>query len=63
MELAMLKSYCGKMNLFVHPSAGFNMPVADTADSMERILVVPTAQTFRLLDKVDLLSVSLAEAK
>ena len=36
------------MNLFVHPSKGFNIPSVETEDSIARILVVPTAHTFFL---------------
>jgi hypothetical protein len=36
------------MNVLVHPSAGFNNPLADTADSIDLIEVVPTEQTFFL---------------
>ena len=32
------------MNLFVHPSKGFNSPCVDTLVSTPRITVVPTAQ-------------------
>ena len=35
-----------EMNLLVQPSKGFRCASADTELSMERITVVPTAQTF-----------------
>ena len=38
------------MNLFVHPSYGVNCPSVETEDSIERILVVPTAHILLFSD-------------
>src|SRR5690606_39307470 len=59
MQLAILKSYGGKMNLFVQPSISFNMPFEDTELSIARIAVVPTAQ-MRLLFLIPLFTISTA---
>src|SRR5690606_18261484 len=48
-QSAILKSYGGKMNLFVHPLKVLSVWFDETALSNARIDVVPTAQIFFLL--------------
>src|SRR5690606_33616358 len=59
MQLAILKSYGGKINLFVQPSISFNIPFEDTELSMARMAVVPTAQ-IRFLFLMPLFTISTA---
>src|SRR5690625_624288 len=48
MELAIWNSKGGKINKLVHPSAFFQKSSADTAASIARMVVVPTAHTLLL---------------
>jgi hypothetical protein len=50
MQFGTLKSYGGKMNLFVQPSNGFSVLADETELSIARIEVVPTAQIRFLFD-------------
>ena len=47
MQFGILKSYGGKMNLFVQPSYGFKVPFVETELSIALKVVVPTEQILR----------------